>query len=175
MTGLPDELELTDGVVTLRRWTTADVDALTEIWQDGELQQRFGVEPPVTTASIGAYVAGVDARWRDGCQISLAVVIDGEIVGGCDLDDLDTDEPDLGYWTAAAHRRRGLATRVAAVLLDWAVAHLDAGAIRLIVEADNVASIAIAQRLGFRRLADLEVVEDDRVLDVYERRLDDGA
>lgn len=162
------ELELGDGVVALRRWRRADGPALVAIWQDPELQRRFGVEPPVTDESIDAYLDGVDDRWATGVQVSLAVVAGDEIVGGCDLDDLDTDEPDLGYWTAAAHRGRGLATRAARLLVEWAMPRLDGDqALHLVVEPDNAASIAVATRLGFRRVEDRQEVEDGRALDVY--------
>ena len=167
---LPDDLELTDGVVTLRRWSLDDVDALTRIWQDPELQRRFGVDPPVTTESITAYVDGVGTRWRDGKQLSLAIVVGDDVVGGCDLDDLDTDEPDLGYWVAAEHRQRGYPTRAGELLLTWAAVNLDADRVVLMVEPDNAASLAVAARLRFHRVEGRHEIEDDRLLDVYERR-----
>jgi RimJ/RimL family protein N-acetyltransferase len=147
--GFPEDLELTDGVLILRRWSAADIDDLTTIWQDDELQRRFGVEPPVTTGSITAYIEGVAARWRDGVQVSLAVTVDGTLVGGCDLDHLDTEQPDLGYWLASDARGRGHATRAARLLLDWAAAGLGVTEVRIEVEPDNRASIAVGERLGF--------------------------
>jgi RimJ/RimL family protein N-acetyltransferase len=168
VTPLPADVDLTDGVVSLRRWQPDDAPVLTEIWQDAELQRRFGVETPVTRDSIDGYLAGVAVRWAAGAQLSVAIVAGGEVVGGCDLDDLDTDEPDLGYWVAAPARRRGHATRAARLLLDWAVQNVDASKILLVVEPDNVASIAVATALGFRRVPDRHEVEDDRLLDVYE-------
>jgi RimJ/RimL family protein N-acetyltransferase len=168
---LPEDVDLTDGVVSLRRWRPDDAAALTEIWQDGELQRRFGVETPVTRGSIDGYLAGVALRWAAGAQLSVAVVNGDEVVGGCDLDDLDTDEPDLGYWVAAPHRRRGHATRGARLLVDWAVEHVDAAKLLLLVEPDNVASIAVATTLGFARVCGRQEVEDERRLDVYDRAL----
>jgi len=165
---LPEELELTDGVVTLRRWSEADIDDLTTIWQDDELQRRFGVEPPVTTGSITAYIDGVVARWCDGLQVSLAVTADGALVGGCDLDRLDTARPDLGYWTAAAARRQGHTTRAARLLLDWAAATLVVTEACLEVEPDNAASIAVAEHLGFVRAQGVERTDGARSMQVYE-------
>jgi RimJ/RimL family protein N-acetyltransferase len=92
-------------------------------------------------------------------------------VGGSDLDDLDTDEPDLGYWVAAAHRGRGYATRAGGLLLAWAAANLDDDRVLLVVEPDNEASLGVAARLGFRRVEGREVIEDDRRLDVYARTI----
>jgi RimJ/RimL family protein N-acetyltransferase len=185
---IPDDLELTeasdrgagtrrrstpthgrDGVVALRGWRGDDADRLTQIWQDGELQRRFGVPAPVTGDAIAAWLAGVDQRWRLGLQISLAVTVDGIVVGGCELDDVDTQEPDLGYWVAAPERGRGYATRAARLLVDWATALLPGTALQLVVEADNPASITVAERLGFRRVCGRTVIEDGRTLDVFVR------
>jgi RimJ/RimL family protein N-acetyltransferase len=168
VTRLPADVDLTDGVVSLRRWRPDDAATLTEIWQDGELQRRFGVEAPVTRDSIDGYLAGVTMRWAAGAQLSVAMVAGNDVIGGGDLDDLDTDEPDLGYWVAASHRGLGYATRAARLLLDWAVEQVDSPKLLVLVEPDNVASIAVATTLGFRRVADRQEIEDDRRLDVYE-------
>jgi RimJ/RimL family protein N-acetyltransferase len=163
----PADLELSDGVVLLRRWRPTDVDALAEIWQDRELQGRFGVEPPVTTGSSAAYIEGVAARWRDGLQVSVAVTVDGALVGGCDLDHLDTDRPDLGYWLAPEARGQGHATRAARLLLDWAAATLGVTDVCIEVEPDNASSIAVAARLGFARAEGAARTDGAHSLQVY--------
>jgi RimJ/RimL family protein N-acetyltransferase len=165
---LPANLELTDGVIRLRPWSTDVVDDLTRIWQDRELQQRFDVEAPVTREAVSAYVDGVRARWRDDVQISLAIVAGRALVGGCDLDHLDTDRPDLGYWLAPDARGQGYATRAGALLLAWAEAQLGCSTVCLEVEADNAPSIAVAERLGFVRAHGVERTVDDRRLRVYQ-------
>jgi RimJ/RimL family protein N-acetyltransferase len=116
---------------------------------------------------VSAYVDGVRARWRDGLQVSLAVVVDGALVGGCDLDHLDAERPDLGYWIAAVARGHGYATRAARLLLDWASTSLDLGVVDVEVEHDNAASIAVAARLGFTRVAGAERTDGARRLAVW--------
>jgi RimJ/RimL family protein N-acetyltransferase len=166
---LPGNPALTDGVVTLRRWSPDDVAALTEAWQDPELQRRFGVDPPVTTEACAAYVEGVAARWDDRRQVSLAIVAGGDLVGGCDLDHLDTEHPDLGYWLAAGARGHGYATRGARLLLDWAGSELAITDVCIEVELDNAASIAIAARLGFAPAPGVERTDGARRFARYER------
>jgi RimJ/RimL family protein N-acetyltransferase len=168
---VPDEVVLDDGVVALRRWAAEDVEALTEIWQDPELARRFGVDLPVTHESIAAYIGGVARRFDEGVQLSLAIVAEGRLVGECDLDHLDRDRPDLGYWLAAPARGRGLATRAAALLLDWAHATLELTAVSVEVEPDNTASIAVARRLGFTPVVGADRFDGDRRLIVYERTM----
>ena len=167
---LPETLDLGDDALRLRPWSTDDVDDLTRIWQDRELQLRFDVEAPVTRDAVSAYVDGVHARWRDGLQISLAIVVEGALVGGCDLDHLDTDRPDLGYWLAPDARGRGDATRAGKLILELAEDQLGCSSVCLEVEADNARSIAVAERLGFTRARGAERVHDGRPLLVYERR-----
>jgi RimJ/RimL family protein N-acetyltransferase len=164
---LPDDVELTDDVVTLRRWAGDDADDLLAIWQDVELQRRFGVEPPVTAESIASYLEGVAERWDADLQVSLAVTIGGSLVGGCDLDHLDTPLPDLGYWTRADQRGRGLAPRAGALLLAWAGAELGVTDVTIEVEPDNRASIAVATRLGFARHQGVERTDGNRRLALY--------
>lgn len=165
---LPGSLELTDGVVSLRPWTLADVPRLTEIWQDGELQRRFAVSPPVTDASTAGFVHGVTGAWRDGVQLSLAIEADGDVVGGCDLDELDRATPQLGYWLGAEARGHGYATRAATLLAEWATRDLGVARLELEIEPDNVASIRVAERLGFRRMDGVERRDGGRVLGVWE-------
>ena len=168
---LPDSLELGGQSLRLRPWSPIDIEELTWIWQDDELQRRFGVEPPVTREAITAYVEGLTDRWRDGLQISLAVVADGTLVGGCDLDHLDTDCPDLGYWIAAPARQQGFATRAARALLDWATSNLELGVVHIEVEPDNAVSIAVAERLGFTRVVGVDRTDGARRLAVYGLRV----
>lgn len=173
MTGvaLPEHLELADGVVALRPWALADVPTLTTIWQDEELQRRFAVPPPVTDASTTGYVRGVTGAWREGVQLSLAIEADGLVVGGCDIDELPTDAPQLGYWLAAEARGRGYATRAATLLLEWARDVLAVRRLEMEIEPDNRASIGVADRLGFARMDRVERRDGDRLLSVYERVL----
>ena len=173
MTGvaLPEHLELADDTVTLRPWTLDDVPTLTAIWQDEELQRRFAVPPPVTHASTKGYVRGVTGAWRDGVQLSLAIEADGAVVGGCDIDELPGDTPQLGYWLAAESRGHGYATRAASLLAAWAHDALGVRRLEMEIEPDNHASIAVAGRLGFTRMGGVERRDGDRLLAVYERVL----
>ena len=74
-----------------------------------------------------------------------------EILGGCDLSDLDGDGPaDVGYWVAAAHRGQNVAVRAVAALLGWARRDLGIDAFALELEPDNAASVAVATSAGLR-------------------------
>lgn len=165
---VPDQVDVSDGVVTLRRWAAADIPALTAIWQDPELLRRFGVEPPITDESSARFVAGNELQWRAGTELALALVVDQQVVGGCELDRADSAQPDLGYWLAPGARGRGYATCAATLMLEWAGATLGVTRFSAEIEPDNTASIAVARRLGFELLPGVERTDGDRSLKVYE-------
>lgn len=57
---------------------------------------------------------------------------------------------EIGYETVPGHRRRGVATEAVGALVDWA---LRIDEVRLVIaetKMDNVASIGVLRRLGFR-------------------------
>jgi RimJ/RimL family protein N-acetyltransferase len=80
----------------------------------------------------------------------------GELVGAVGVQGLRTGRPDVGYWTAAPFRRRGLMT--AAVRL-W-VAQLDLPYLEVLTDRDNVPSQRLALAAGFTRSG--EVRRDPR-------------
>ncbi len=58
---------------------------------------------------------------------------------------------EIGYWTAPAARRRGVASRAVALLRDWAAAEPGLTLIEILVHRDNVASHGVPPRAGFER------------------------
>jgi ribosomal-protein-alanine N-acetyltransferase len=59
---------------------------------------------------------------------------------------------EIGYRVEPEYRRRGVATEVAAAMLDWARREHGVHRFRASVAPDNVASKAIISRLGFREV-----------------------
>jgi len=62
----------------------------------------------------------------------------------------DTDTWLLGYWTAPCFWRRGLATEAAAAGIDYAFRELGATGLRAGATPDNLASLRVLEKLGFR-------------------------
>jgi RimJ/RimL family protein N-acetyltransferase len=58
---------------------------------------------------------------------------------------------EIGYRVEPAYRRQGVATEVARALFDWAAREHGVTRFRAAVAADNVASLAIIERFGFRQ------------------------
>jgi RimJ/RimL family protein N-acetyltransferase len=56
---------------------------------------------------------------------------------------------EIGYWTAAAARRQGVASAAAALLRDWAAAELGLTLVEIIIHRDNTSSLGVPPRAGF--------------------------
>jgi RimJ/RimL family protein N-acetyltransferase len=61
---------------------------------------------------------------------------------------------EIGYRVEPAYRRNGVATEVVRALFDWSAREHGVTRFRAAVAPDNVASLAIVERLGFRQVGD---------------------
>ena len=134
----------TDGVVTIRPTTDADVPVL--VAGRDEVSKRFlGAEDP-ESRPIACIVLG-DAD-------------DGTVVGWVDHDHarswLADDEVNLGYCLFAEHRGNGYATRALKLLVQHLAADTDWRVASLVIDRENHASLALAARAGFERVDDLD-------------------
>ena len=105
---------------------------------------------------------------NDGLQGGL--VLDGRIVGACGLIGIDWEsrKTGIGYWLAEEHQGRGLMTRTAQAVTDYAFDELGLNRVEIQVGKGNAKSRAIPERLGFQQegvLRDYERV-GDRYLDI---------
>ncbi|MFG2191955.1 GNAT family N-acetyltransferase [Streptomyces sp. NPDC048639] len=78
---------------------------------------------------------------------------DGSLVGGVLLRTMDVEQStaEAGCWLEPSAAGRGLVTRAARVLIDWAVRERGIHRVEWRVSAGNAPSIAVARRLGMRR------------------------
>jgi 8-oxo-dGTP diphosphatase len=74
------------------------------------------------------------------------------IVGGAGFTWMAGHAPEIGYWIAAAHRRRGFASEAVRLLLRRLFTQSAAPTVRAWVHADNPASQRLLKRAGFRRI-----------------------
>ncbi|MCQ8774513.1 GNAT family N-acetyltransferase [Streptomyces telluris] len=78
---------------------------------------------------------------------------DGKLVGGFLLRRLDFEQgvAEAGCWLEPAAVGRGLVTRAARAVIDWAVEERGIHRVEWWVSAENAPSIAVARRLGMTR------------------------
>jgi RimJ/RimL family protein N-acetyltransferase len=145
--------QITDGVVSLRAWTSEDVAWIVEACQDPEIPRWTFVPSPYTEQDGRAFIAGAAKELAAGQTAKLAVVDarTGERLGATGLVVIDWERraADVGYWVAASARRRGVATRALVLVAHWAFGVLGLERLELRPHRHNVASRAVARRAGF--------------------------
>ncbi|MED7948590.1 GNAT family N-acetyltransferase [Streptomyces sp. BE303] len=162
-----------DGLV-LRPFRAEDAPALVEIYRDATLRHftRF----PVTGLDGAArWLDAQERGWAEGTRYSFAVLAGGggaEDPGGpggsggpggpagtllanvvLKRGERGSPVSEVGYWTAAAARGRGVAPRALEALTGWAFEVFAAdGLVRLdlLHQVDNPASCRVAEKTGYR-------------------------
>ncbi|MGW1206647.1 GNAT family N-acetyltransferase [Streptomyces cyaneofuscatus] len=147
-------ITLTAGPLLMRPWREEDVPALLEAYDDPVMRQW--VRLPVSTPEEAArWLELQDEGWESGTRFSFAVTDtarSGELVGNLVLKRPGLERAEVGYWTAARARGRGVASRALEALTDWAfTAFADEGLVRLelLHQVDNVASCRVAEKAGY--------------------------
>ena len=152
----PPNSPLTDGVVRLRPWSLDDIPALAAACDDPEIARWMHQVPsPYTEGDAREYILMSQAAWRDRRNAIFAVLDceTDEVVGSCAMHiiDAELENVEVGYWTAAAARGRGLTTRAVKLIVTWALDELGAERVQLRADVRNVASLRVAEKAGFRR------------------------
>ncbi|MEU8514456.1 GNAT family N-acetyltransferase [Kitasatospora sp. NPDC048722] len=154
MTVGPTALPAAGGLL-LRPFEDGDAAALVEVYRD-ETLRRF-TRVPVDDAGQAARWLDLQYRgWSEGSRYSFAV-LDADLDGLVANVVLKRGTPggegaEVGYWTAAAARGRGVAPRAVEALTAWAfAAFADEGLARidLLHQVDNAASCRVAEKSGY--------------------------
>ncbi|MFF8954390.1 GNAT family N-acetyltransferase [Streptomyces sp. NPDC014894] len=103
-------------------------------------------------AARGYLQSYADKQASDGGRIH-GIWLDGTLVGGVlfRLFDAESGSCEVGCWLEPAAVGRGLITRAAGVLIDWAVEERGIHRIEWVTPSGNAPSIRVAERLGMRR------------------------
>ena len=146
---------LSDGVVVLGPWDDVDVDWMTAICQDPEIQHWTLVPSPYRAEDARCFVEVIAPEsWSSGrgLQLGIADVATGRRLGAVGLDVVDEQSgvAALGYWLAAEERGRGAASRALELLSDWSFTERGLERLELEIFDGNEASVRVAQRCGFQ-------------------------
>ena len=149
--------------LVLRPWQAADVPALVELIGDEALRRwtRWDVEDE---AGAVRWIQAQRQGWAAGDRFAFAVVETATAAtagarGERPLGHMVLKRPapgapsaEVGYWTVAHARGRGVAPRALGALTDWAfTAFAGDGLVRLELrhQVDNAASCRVAQKCGY--------------------------
>jgi RimJ/RimL family protein N-acetyltransferase len=144
---------LTDGSLTLRAWTAGDADAVLAACQDADTQRWMDVPVPYLPEHAADFV-GEHSRqqWssQKGAPFAITATDDDQVLGACGLVAVDTQHlvAEVVCAVVASARGRQVARRAVRLLCDWAMTDLGLARLEFYVEPENVASRAVAARLG---------------------------
>ncbi|ROV68651.1 N-acetyltransferase [Streptomyces globisporus] len=142
--------------LVLRPWRMEDVAALVEVSRDRAL--RRWASSGVDNDSDGTrWVQAQQQGWAAGDRFGFAVLetqpdsVRAQLVGNVVLKKVTSGKPaaEVGYWTAAHARGRGVATRALEALTNWAFDAFEADGLErleLLHQVDNLASCRVAQK-----------------------------
>jgi RimJ/RimL family protein N-acetyltransferase len=146
-------------VLLLRPWSAQDIPALLGIYRD-PVMRASSRSPLLTEQDARRRLARQQQGWSDGSRLSFAVLEDGgangagHVIGGVVLKGFEAgkDTAEVGYWTAAGARNRGVASQALQMLTRWAFDSLGPRGLHridLLHQEDNPASCRVARKSGY--------------------------
>ncbi len=146
---------LTGRRIALRPLTVDDVPSLFAIFSDPEVMRYWSSPPLGEESEARQMVADIERGFekRTFFQWGLCRRDDGVVIGTCTLWQLDAENLrcEIGFALGRAHWGHGYMSEALAVLLDFAFSELGLRRLEADVDPQNAASIALLERLGFRR------------------------
>jgi len=128
------------------------VNEMHELGQDPDVLHWTYVSAPFTREKAIEWVQRYVDGWKDGSRAGFSIQSPaGEFLGFAALVRIDQDgrEGEAGYIIAPQARGKGIATKALRRLTSWALSDLGLQRVELRMDADNVASIAVAKRSGY--------------------------
>lgn len=155
---MPKVVELNDGVVELRPPTSADVDSLFEAVRESmaEIMPWMNwCHPGYSRVDTAEWVRTCERAWADETEFPFAICEAGSglPLGTCGLNAVDRVNrwANLGYWVRTTATRRGIATRAAKLVADFAFTRLELDRVEILAATGNTASQGVAERVGATR------------------------
>ena len=138
--------------LTLRPFVVGDAERVLAIQSNWNVTRMLRMAPwPQTLALTREWLTSHEAERLAGRAFRFAVILEGEVIGCADVDEIDGKSGDLGYWLDEAAWGRGLASEAAQAVVDFAFGRLGLGELRSGHAADNAASGKVLAKLGFDR------------------------
>jgi len=154
----PPRRDLSDGVVLLREPRLSDAESIIDGATTPDVIRYTHVPSPYGPDDLAAILRIASEGWAKSTDAVFAVCDaeePDELLGLVGLHGVDlTGEPggtaEIGYWMRTEGRGRGLMTRAARVVSEWAFEELGLAVITWYAVAGNEASLRVAQAAGYR-------------------------
>ncbi|MFI2645237.1 GNAT family N-acetyltransferase [Streptomyces sp. NPDC018610] len=145
-----DHLDAAPGL-RLRRWSAADAPAVLTAFAEPLMDRQSG-EPVSSPAAARRWLTAAAGQWDSGTRFAFAVVDDADtVLGNVAVGPVDRRHGTgwVSYWTTAAARGRGVASRACRALARWAFDDVGLFRLELGHRVDNPASCRVATAAGF--------------------------
>lgn len=143
---------LTDGTITLRPWTRADVPWLARAAADPEVSRWTGIPRGCDEALAEDWIVMHEAQRATGWGVPFAITdaATSKQLGSMALEHVraSVGVAEVGYWVAAEARGRGVATRALRRIAKYAFDDLRLARLEIPVHVENAASRRVAERAG---------------------------
>ena len=140
---------LSDGTVTLRAHTPADIDDMVEMANDPESVRWTSIPSPNRHEDSTQYALEIVPRgWDEGVHRGWAIEVEGRFAGNIDV----RGTPpicDVGFVMHPWARGRGLMVRAVRLATDWAFTEGGAEIVHWNAHVGNTASLRVAHETGF--------------------------
>lgn len=140
--------------ISIRPYRSDDVDGPYEAARESIadlLPWMPWCHPDYARTETMTWVGARAAAWETKTDFSFAIEsAAGAILGGCGLNRIenDTGTANLGYWVRSSATRRGVATRAADLVRDWAFANTELYRLEIMAAVGNIGSQRVADKVG---------------------------
>ena len=135
--------------LTFRGWNDLDLDQFHAICSDPQVMQFVGDGQAWARDRTGQFIQSATEMLRENgyCQWALIHKADGKLIGYCGFVNTD-DDREIGWRLAPEYWGNGLATEAARAVLKHGIETLGFQRVIATVQAANVASIRVIEKLG---------------------------
>lgn len=172
MTG-PAIPTLTTGRLVLRAFRAADLDAYAALRADPEVTRYITGASGWTREESARHLAAVMGHWSlYGFGLWAVERRDDQALIGIAgaFDYMQGGQPELGWAFARAHWGQGFATEAMGAVLEHCFTVWDMPRLEAAIQPGNLASIRLAERLGFR--PGRETIKREHAVRIYARLRD---
>ena len=153
----------------IRELTLDDLDALFELYGDGEIDKYTDPLYPYEEEKEfqRAYIENMYRYFGYGLWLVFSKET-GELIGRAGLEHREYHEEielELGYIIGTKYQGQGLATEICEAILEYAKENTGFERINTLIEDGNVASEKLSEKLGFAHVEDFEL--DGRIMHRY--------
>lgn len=156
----------------LRSHKREDFEALHEIWTHPSVYQYISGQPSTRERSWGRLLQYIGMWHAIGYGYwALEEKATGRYIGDVGFADFNReieppfgDIPEMGWVLSPQIHGKGYGSEALSRMLEWGTDFFDANSARCIISPDNIASLRIAEKNGFSRIAEITYTGEPVVL-----------